>query len=89
MSQCRAPLSTTKCAKNSGHYLAGVSGGRAPPTKRVRELWAMVGRKGGKSRMAAAIAVYLALFVKYKLSRGERGMGKSEKTHIWQVVELL
>jgi hypothetical protein len=53
---------------------AGVSGGRAPPTKRVRELWAMVGRKGGKSRMAAAIAVYLALFVKYKLSRGERGM---------------
>ena len=53
---------------------ASVSGGRAPPTKRVRELWAMVGRKGGKSRMAAAIAVYAACFGKYKLSRGERGM---------------
>jgi phage terminase large subunit-like protein len=33
-----------------------VSGGRAPPTKRVRELWAVVGRRGGKSRMAAALA---------------------------------
>jgi hypothetical protein len=53
---------------------ASVSGGRAPPTKRVRELWALIGRKGGKSRMAAAIAVYCACFVKYKLSRGERGM---------------
>ena len=53
---------------------ASVAGGRAPPTKRVRELWALVGRKGGKSRMAAAIAVYCALFVKYKLSRGEKGM---------------
>jgi hypothetical protein len=53
---------------------AAVSGGRVPPTKRVRELWAMVGRKGGKSRMAAAIAVYAAVFVKYKLSKGERGM---------------
>ena len=52
---------------------ASVSGGRAPPTKRVRELWCLAGRKSGKSRMAAAIAVYCACFVKYKLSRGERG----------------
>ena len=53
---------------------ASVAGDRAPPTKRVRELWGLVGRKGGKSKMAGAIAVYLALFVKHKLSRGERGM---------------
>jgi hypothetical protein len=53
---------------------ASVAGNRAPPTKRVRELWALVGRKGGKSRMAAAIAVYCACFLKYKLARGERGM---------------
>lgn len=53
---------------------ASVAGGRAPPTKRVRELWGLVGRKGGKSKMAAAISVYLALFVKHKLSRGEKGM---------------
>ena len=53
---------------------ASVAGNRAPPTKGVRELWALVGRKGGKSRMAAAITVYCACFLKYKLSRGERGM---------------
>jgi hypothetical protein len=53
---------------------AAVSGGRAPPTKRVRELWAMVGRKGGKSKMAAAIAVYQALFIKHKLSKGEKAV---------------
>jgi phage terminase large subunit-like protein len=53
---------------------AAISGGRAPPTKRVRELWAMVGRKGGKSKIAAAIAVFQALFVKHKLSRGEKGV---------------
>jgi hypothetical protein len=53
---------------------ATIAGNREPPTKRVRELWAIVGRRGGKSRMAALIAVYLALFQKYPLSRGERGM---------------
>jgi hypothetical protein len=51
-----------------------VAGDRAPPRRRARELWAVVGRRGGKSRIAAAIAVYLALFVKHKLARGERGM---------------
>ncbi len=51
-----------------------VAGDRAPPNIRVRELWAVVGRRGGKSRIAAALAVYLATFVKYKLAPGERGM---------------
>jgi hypothetical protein len=53
---------------------ARVAGNRAPPTQRVREVWGLVGRKGGKSKMAAALSVYLALFVKHKLSRGEKGM---------------
>jgi hypothetical protein len=53
---------------------ASVAGGRKPPTKRVRELWGLVGRKGGKSKMAAAVACYLALFVRHKLSRGEKGV---------------
>jgi hypothetical protein len=53
---------------------AAVAGGRAPPTRRVRELWAVIGRRAGKSRIAAAIAVYLALFVKHRLAKGERGM---------------
>jgi hypothetical protein len=53
---------------------ASIAGNRAPPTQRVRELWAIVGRRGGKSRMAAALAVYFACFVKHKLAHGERGM---------------
>jgi hypothetical protein len=53
---------------------ADVAGNRTPPTKRVRELWAIIGRRGGKSRMAAALAVYLACFGKHKLAKGELGM---------------
>jgi len=53
---------------------AQVAGNRSAPTKRVRELWAIVGRRGGKSRMAAALAIFIALFVPHKLSPGERGM---------------
>jgi hypothetical protein len=51
-----------------------VAGRRAVPTKRVRELWCAIGRRGGKSRIAAAIACYLALFVQHQLARGEQGM---------------
>jgi hypothetical protein len=43
----------------------------APP----KEGWVVVGRRGGKSRIAAAVAVYLAAFRDYTsvLARGERG----------------
>jgi hypothetical protein len=51
-----------------------VSGGRKPPSKRVRELWCRIGRRGDKSEMAGALAVYFAAFVHHRLSRGERGM---------------
>jgi hypothetical protein len=51
-----------------------VAGDRNPPSQRVRELWAVVGRRGGKSRMAAALAVYAALFAKYNLAAGEQGL---------------
>jgi Terminase large subunit, ATPase domain len=50
-----------------------VAGDRAPPSKRVRELWAIVGRRAGKSRTAAALAVYQACFVKHQLAAGEVG----------------
>ena len=52
-----------------------IAGGRNPPSQKVRELWAVVSRRSGKSRMAAAIAVYLALFESHKgkLSAGEIG----------------
>ena len=34
----------------------------------------IIGRRGGKSRMAAAVAVYCAAFVKHRLAAGEIGM---------------
>jgi Terminase large subunit, T4likevirus-type, N-terminal len=51
-----------------------VAGNRGPPTKRVRELWAVVGRRGGKSRIAAALAAFFATFVQYQLAAGEKGL---------------
>jgi hypothetical protein len=60
--------------RSEARAFASVAGSRKPPTQRVRELWCIVGRRGGKSRMAAAIAVYAACFVKYKLAPGERGL---------------
>jgi Phage Terminase len=53
---------------------ASVAGSRNPPAQRVRELWAIVGRRGGKSRMAAALAAYLAAFGQHRLAKGEIGM---------------
>ena len=50
-----------------------IAGERAPPSKRVRELWAVVGRRGGKSRIAGALAVFLACFVEHRLAAGEVG----------------
>ncbi len=52
---------------------ATVAGNRGLPRQRVRELWCVVGRRGGKSRMAAALAVYQACFVARRLSAGETG----------------
>jgi hypothetical protein len=45
-----------------------------PPEKQVEEAWLICGRRGGKSRMAALIAVYLACFRDYTsvLAPGER-----------------
>ena len=60
--------------REEARAFAAVAGERKPPAQRVRELWAIVGRRGGKSRMAAALAIYLALFGEHRLARGERGM---------------
>ena len=51
-----------------------IAGERDLPAHKVRELWAVAGRRSGKSRMAAAIAIYLALFQQYRLAPGEKGM---------------
>jgi hypothetical protein len=60
--------------REQARAFASVAGSRQPPAERVRELWCIVGRRGGKSKMAAAIAVYLAVFVQHRLSAGERGL---------------
>lgn len=60
--------------EQEARIFAAVAGERAPPSQRVRELWAIVGRRSAKSRMAALIAVYVACFQKHKLAPGERGL---------------
>ena len=44
-----------------------VAGDREPPSQRVRELWSVVGRGAGKSRIAAALAVFFACFCRIVL----------------------
>jgi len=39
------------------------TGRSAPPVAPAREVWAIAGRQGGKTRIAATIAAYLAVFV--------------------------
>lgn len=45
------------------------------PTAPHREAWVIVGRRGGKSRIAALVAIFLACFREYgaRLAPGERG----------------
>lgn len=47
----------------------------APTASPVREAWMVIGRRGGKSRIAALVAVFLACFKDYKdvLAPGEKG----------------
>src|SRR5205814_5501723 len=51
------------------------TGRQSAPTRAAHEGWFVVGRRGGKSRVAALIAVYLACFRSYAsvLAPGERG----------------
>ena len=51
------------------------TGRSAAPSDAAREAWVVVGRRGGKSRISALVAVYLACFRDYSkaLAPGERG----------------
>lgn len=53
---------------------AQVAGGRAPPRQRVRELWVVVGRRGGKDSIASVIAAHASVLGNFRryLRRGER-----------------
>jgi hypothetical protein len=50
------------------------TGRQTPPKIPVREAWLVVGRRGGKSRIAALVAVYVAAFRDYRtvLAPGEK-----------------
>ena len=50
-----------------------VAGNRVAPSQRVRELWVKVGRRSGKTRIAAAICCYIAAIEQHKLAPGEIG----------------
>ncbi len=50
------------------------TGRSASPSAQAREAWLIVGRRGGKSRIAAALATYAAAFRRYDLAPGERGV---------------
>jgi len=47
----------------------------SPPTQPAREVWAIAGRKGGKSQVAALLAIFLSVFRTYRRSHGERLTG--------------
>jgi hypothetical protein len=50
-----------------------IAGGRQPPTKPVKEFWALCGRRSGKSRIASAIAAHAATLEEHRLAPGEIG----------------
>lgn len=62
--------------RREAKFFKEISGGRRAPKEAVKELWAVVGRRGGKSRIMALLAVYLACFRDYSpyLSPGERAL---------------
>jgi len=51
------------------------TGRSTPPTRPAREAWCIVGRRGGKSRVASIASVFLACFRDYRqvLAPGEQG----------------
>lgn len=53
-----------------------LTGRHEPPAAQAREVWLCIGRRGGKSRIVALIAVFLSCFRSYTdhLSAGERGI---------------
>jgi hypothetical protein len=50
-----------------------LTGRHEPPTERVDEIWAVIGRRGGKSSAIAVLAAYIASLTKVELSPGEVG----------------
>ncbi len=58
----------------------------AEPVERVNELWAIIGRRGGKTRAIAVLAAYIAALVDWRdiLAPGERASVLIMSATIWQ-----
>ena len=57
-------------------FFKALTGREQEPLTRVKEFWAVIGRRGGKSRAVAVLLVYLACLVDHhrNLVKGERGV---------------
>jgi phage terminase large subunit-like protein len=60
--------------KGAADIMAACTGLQDAPEARAREVYAVIGRRGGKTKCLSLIAAYLAAFVDWRpyLSRGER-----------------
>lgn len=60
------------------------------PRERVEELWAIVGRRGGKSRAVAVLAAYIAALVDFSdvLAPGERASLPIMSASTWQAGKI-
>jgi phage terminase large subunit-like protein len=59
---------------NEREIFRKLTGRAREPGRRVEELAAVIGRRGGKSRAMATLATYIAGLCKHPLTRGERGV---------------
>jgi hypothetical protein len=63
-----------------------LTGREREPLTRIDELWAIIGRRGGKTRAIAVLAAYLAALVDYSdiLAPGERASLPIMSASVWQ-----
>jgi hypothetical protein len=70
----RRPVACEQTA--GGEQFSRFTGRQTEPLERIEELWAVIGRRGGKTRAASVLAVYLSALCDHhnSLSAGERGL---------------
>ncbi len=63
-----------KLSKEETEFFKSIAGDRDPPKRRVREVWLIVGRRGGKDSFASALAAYHGAGIDYSgiLRPGEK-----------------
>src|SRR5882757_9470801 len=63
-----------KLSKKETEFFKSIAGDRDPPNRRVREVWLIVGRRGGKDSFASALAAYHSAAIDYQgiLRPGEK-----------------